>query len=42
MFDIFEENCSSKDELIDVIKYVAVPFAELPDLCLTSQIYTPE
>ncbi len=27
-----EENCSSQGELTDVIKYAAVPFAELLDL----------
>ncbi len=42
MFDIIfrhivntysEDNRSSQGELTDVIKYAAVPFAELPDLC---------
>ncbi len=42
VFDIFEEHCISQDMLTVVIKYAAVPFAELADLCLTSQIYTPE
>ncbi len=27
------DNRSSQGELTDVIKYAAVPFAELPDLC---------
>ncbi len=38
-----EEDCSSRGELTDVIKYAAVPFAELPDLRRSIHvIHTPE